>query len=49
MKSNSRVLATTEKHFPVHQIADKEYLKNANRMMVLSTKLKNFIWEIVLL
>ena len=32
MKSNSRVLAT--KHLPVRQIADKEYLKNANRMMV---------------
>ena len=34
MKSNSRVLATTEKHLPVRQIADKEYLKTANRMMV---------------
>ena len=34
LKSNSRVLATTEKHLPVRQIADKEYLKNANRMMV---------------
>ena len=34
LKSNSRVLATTDKHLPVCQIADKEYLKNANRMMV---------------
>ena len=52
MKFNSRVLATTEKHLPVRKIADKEYLKNANRMMVntiVSTTLKNFMWEIVLL
>ena len=34
LKSYSRVLATTEKHLAVRQIADKEYLKNANRMMV---------------
>ena len=42
MKSNSRVLATTEKHLPVRQIADKEY---ANRMMVkynLKHKVKEF-------
>ena len=45
LKSNSRVLATTEKHLPVRQIADKEYLKNANRMMVkynLKHKVKEF-------
>ena len=45
MKSNSRVLATSEKHLPVHQIADKDYLKNANRMMVkynLNHKAKEF-------
>ena len=45
LKSNSRVLATTEKHLPVRQIADKEYLKNANRMMVkynLKHKIKEF-------
>ena len=45
MKSNSRVLATTEKHLPVCQIVDKEYLKNGNRMMVkynLKHKVKEF-------
>ena len=45
MKSNSRVLVTAEKHLPVRQIADKEYLKNANRMMVkynLKHKVKEF-------
>eukprot|EP00731_Ephydatia_muelleri_P016918 Em0010g16a len=45
LKSNSRVLATTEKHLPVRQIADKKYLKNANRMMVkynLKHKVKEF-------
>ena len=45
MKSNSRVLATTEKLLPVRQIADKEYLKNANEMMVkynLKHKVKEF-------
>ena len=45
LKSNSRVLATTVKRLPVHQIADKEYLKNANRMMVkynLKHKVKEF-------
>ena len=45
MKSNSRVLATTEKHLPVLQIADKEYLKNANRMMV-KYNLKHKVKEI---
>ena len=42
LKSNSRVLATTEKHLPVCQIADKEY---TNRMMVkynLKHKVKEF-------
>ena len=29
-----RVLANTEKHLPVRQFADKEYLKIANRMVV---------------
>ena len=45
MKSNSRVLATSEKHLPVHQISDKDYFNNANRMMVkynLNHKAKEF-------
>ena len=45
MKSNSRVLATTEKHLPVCQIADKEYLKNANRMMAIYN-LKHIVIEL---
>eukprot|EP00731_Ephydatia_muelleri_P007584 Em0003g1832a len=32
LKSNPRVLATTEKQLPVRKIADKEYLKNAGRI-----------------
>ena len=45
LKSNSRVLANTEKHLPVRQFADKEYLKNANKMVVKSNlkhKVKEF-------
>ena len=44
-KSNLCVLATTKKHMSVCQSADKEYLKNVNRMMVkynLKHKVKEF-------